>query len=190
MSGDEDEIAKNLDSGDEEIAMFANETSVSSQSNFQNISMALDEENVQDKTFKPRKDITENESNESDFDLEGNIDFVAMQKSTDTKEYGFVIHNDLDLKDLRKAFVRSKNIKFSKLKTEEHSESGSSEESSSGESDSDVEINQGKFCYNLDLVYNFNQIKFCNFVFFGLFHEIFTSLKKIFKIIFLPEKLV
>ena len=152
-SGDEDETAEKIDSGDEEIAMFANETSVSSQSNFQNISMALDEENVQDKTFKPRKDITENESNESDFDLEGNIDFVAMQKSTDTKEYGFVIHNDLDLKDLRKAFVRSKNIKFSKLKTEEHSESGSSEESSSGESDSDVEITQGNFCYSLDLVF-------------------------------------
>ena len=104
------------------------------------------DENVYNKIDRPKVDTkTVRSSEEEELDLD--IDFSSMQKFAECKNHGFVVQNDMDLKDLHKSFVRTKNIKFVKIKTDEHSDSDSGKSGSSSEegNDSDFEISQGEF---------------------------------------------
>ena len=70
------------------------------------------------------------------------IDFSGMQKAGTRRKEVHITHNDLDLQDFQKMFVRKKkNIKFEKFRTEEHSDGEDS--TSSSDEDSDTVIAQG-----------------------------------------------
>ena len=74
------------------------------------------------------------------------INFNEMQKANVAAEHAHVLHNDLDLRELQKLFVRKKKLNFNKMKTEEHSDE--SDESSSSifdDDDYDVIIPQGVY---------------------------------------------
>ena len=129
------------DSSDEEFKSFVEETSnvdVCSQIS-ENIQI---DENISDKTTRQKSGITKVESSE-DLDLGIGIDFSKMENVTESNTHKFVVHNDMDLKDLHK-FVRKKNVKFEKFKTEEHTDSdGTSDSSSTDGNESDFNIPQG-----------------------------------------------
>ena len=128
--------------------MFANETSQDNNINQSVVNEMLVEEIIDWKDRKPSNSIDQDNSKESlDFD-DLNIDFTVMQKSSEIKSHQFVTHNDMDLKDLHKTFVRQKKMKLNKLKTEEHSDSDNSKSSSDDEDEdvNDIEIRQGRNC--------------------------------------------
>lgn len=139
------------ESEDEDFKAFANGTFQDIQGNKINQSVINEifEEEIMDMKDKktPNSIKQDNSKDSSNFD-DFNIDFTVMQKSNESKPNQFVVHNDMDLKDLHKAFVRQKKTKLNKLKTEEHSDSGSSISSSDDNDDgSDMEIRQGKNLY-------------------------------------------
>ena len=103
------------------------------------------DENVFNKADRPKVDTKSSESCEDNEELDLNIDFSSMQKYSESKNHGYVIHNDMDLKDLHKSFVRKKNTKFVKVKTDEHSDSESGQSDSTSSDESDFEIHQGDF---------------------------------------------
>ena len=75
------------------------------------------------------------------------INFSSMQKANATVKEIEVIHNDLDLRELQKSFVRRKNVKFQQLRTEEHSDESDRSDSSSSDNDDDsIVIPQGLLC--------------------------------------------
>ena len=82
-----------------------------------------------------------NDSEEKDEVSHPDIDFGQMQKIDEHSPQVYVTHNDLDLLDLQKVFVRKKNIKYNKIRTEEHSDDDFT--SSSSDHDVDVVIPQG-----------------------------------------------
>ena len=101
------------------------------------------DESVGDKTTRQKPNNTKVETSE-DSDLGLRIDFSTMQTVTESKTHKFVVHNDMDLKDLHKSFVRKKKIKFEKFKTEEHSDSDNTKSDSSLDgNESDFNIPQG-----------------------------------------------
>lgn len=94
------------------------------------------------------------ENYESESDLV--IDFSAMRRKGEVVTFEDVEHNDRDLKDLHKTFVRKKKLKIKKLKTEEHgSEDTTYDERSSSsdekESDGEFLVRQGN-CINEKVV--------------------------------------
>ena len=95
-----------------------------------------------------------NYESESESYLE--IDFSAMRRKGEVVAFEHVEHNDRDLKDLHKTFVRKKKPKIKKLKTEEHGSEDTTEDersSSSDEKESDGEflVRQGN-CINEKVV--------------------------------------
>lgn len=75
------------------------------------------------------------------------MNFTLIQKVNHKPQHVHIVHNDLDLKDLQKSFIRKKNVKFQKVKTEEHSDSESSYSSDSSDSDDDIVIPQGTLVF-------------------------------------------
>ena len=103
------------------------------------------DENVYNKADRIKVDTKSAESFKDKEELYLKIDFSSMQKYSESKNHGYVIHNDMDLKDLHKSFVRKKNTKFVKIKTVEHTDSESEQSDSTSADESDFEIHQGDF---------------------------------------------
>lgn len=103
------------------------------------------DENVYNKIDRPKVDTKIVESSNDDVELDLNIDFSSMQKYSESKNHSYVIHNDMDLKDLHKTFVRKNKAKFVKIKTDEHSDSDSGKSDSTSTDGSEFEIRQGEY---------------------------------------------
>lgn len=87
---------------------------------------------------------------ESESDLEK--DFSTMRRKGEVVTFEDFEHNDRDLKDLHKTFIRKKKPKVKKLKIEEHGSEDTTDDersSSSDEKESDVEflVRQGNCIY-------------------------------------------
>ena len=87
---------------------------------------------------------------ESESDLE--IDFSTMRRKGEVVTFEDFEHNDRDLKDLHKTFIRKKKPKVKKLKIQEHGSEDTTDDersSSSDEKESDGEflVRQGNCTY-------------------------------------------
>ena len=91
---------------------------------------------------KPSNTRQKEVKDDTDEDLKCSLNFGGMQKAGTRRKEVHITHNDLDLHDFQKMFVRKKkNIKFEKFRTEEHSDGEDS--TSSSDEDSDTVIAQG-----------------------------------------------
>lgn len=150
----ENESESSDHSSDEEFKSFIVESSlINNKENCMVVDVHIDE-NVYNKSDRHKIDTKTVESFDENEELNLNIDFSSMQKCSETKSHTYVVHNDMDLKDLYKSFVRKKNTKFVKVKTDEHSDSDSEKSDSTSTDESDFEIRQGEFfMYFYDIFY-------------------------------------
>lgn len=101
-------------------------------------------EDVQEKVFRQKEELPKMEKEDV---ISQKFNFTSMQKSTEKPKEVQVVCNDLDLREFHKLFVRKKNLKLQKVRTDEQSEDedlhSSSSSSSSSDSESSFVVPQG-----------------------------------------------
>ncbi|XP_057306003.1 uncharacterized protein LOC130644420 isoform X3 [Hydractinia symbiolongicarpus] len=93
-------------------------------------------EDVQEKVFRQKEELPKMKKEDT---ISQKFNFTSMQKRTEKPKEVQVVCNDLDLREFHKLFVRKKNLKLQKVKTDEQSEDEDLHSSSSSLSSSDSE---------------------------------------------------